>query len=211
MHPCLPPTHRQQAETLAIAMARGQLASKTDWPERCARLGLAAVGDAPGALRLAFFGKTLELLLPAFEAVIVETGKPPKTADLLLALHYLLCDQPVVPEGRWVSFREFPGGTFYWKPFLARSVQPLIKVIGSDRDRLRDRLTRFAGRIETGPAEALTARMTAIGRVEVLLIYRCGDDEFPPSADLLYDACARRIYGAEDAATLAGRVCLGLL
>jgi len=204
-------THRQQAEALAMAMARGQLASKTDWPERCVRLGLVTCEAACNIMRLPFFGKTLELHSPAFEAVIVETGKAPKTADLLLVLHYLLCDQPVVPEGRWVSFREFPGGTFYWQPFLARSVQPLIKAIGNDRDRLCDRLTRFAGRIEPGPADALTARMSAIGRVEVLLIYRCGDDEFPPSADLLYDACARRIYGAEDAATLAGRVCLGLL
>lgn len=208
---CAEPTHRQQAETLAIALARGQLAAKTDWPARRARLGLLTSGDASRVLRLAFFGKTLELHLPACDAVIVETGKPPKPADLLLVLHYLLCDQQVVPEDRWISFREFPGGAFYWQPFLARSVVPLITVIGNDRDRLRERLTRFAGRIEPGPADALTARITAISRIEVLLIYRCGDDEFPPSADLLYDACARRVYGAEDAAALAGRVCLGLL
>jgi hypothetical protein len=44
-----------------------------------------------------------------------------------------------------------------------------------------------------------------------MLVYRAGDDEFPASADLLFDACIRRVFCAEDAAVLGSRVCLGLL
>jgi len=204
-------THRKQAEALAIQLAVDKLAAQTDLTARCARLGLPDPETAHGAIRLPLFGQTVELRPPAFEGVAIGTGLPPKPADRLLALHYLLCDRPVAPEGRWITFRDFPGGAFYWQPFLARSIQPLVKAIGNDPELLRTRLARFAGTIEAGPADALSARIAAVGRIAVLLVYRAGDAEFPATADLLYDACARRVYGAEDAAVLGGRICLGLL
>ena len=204
-------THRKQAEVLAIQLAVDKLAEQPDLPARCGRLGLPDPVALHGAIRLPLFGQTLELRPPAFEGVVVETGQPPKPADRLLALHYLLCDLPVVPEGRWITFREFPGGAFYWQPFLARSIQPLVRAIGDDLGLLRARLERFAAKIEAGPADALSARIAAVGRIDVLFVYRPGDAEFPATSDLLYDACARRVYGAEDAAVLGGRVCLGLL
>ncbi|MHB9138667.1 MAG: DUF3786 domain-containing protein, partial [Victivallaceae bacterium] len=43
------------------------------------------------------------------------------------------------------------------------------------------------------------------------LIYRAGDDEFPPEAEVLFDAAVKRVYVAEDAAVMAGRICIGLL
>ena len=206
------PTNRQQAEALAIRMAVAKMNDRpdlTDLTNRCARMGLAAPALG-GKVRIPLLGRTLELQPPDFDGIVVETGKPPKPAERLLALHYLACDVPVAAENRWITFREFPGGAFYWQPFLARSVNPLIEAIGNDLDLLRERLERFAANIEDGPADTVSARIVAIGRIEVLLVYRAGDEEFPPSADLLYDACARRVYGAEDAAVLGGRVCLGL-
>jgi len=207
--------HRQQAEALAIQLAVKNLTADPtdppDLPHRCARLGLPDPATANGAIRMPFFGKTLSLLPPAFEGVICETGKSPKPTERLLALHYLLCALPVTPENRWMTFREFSGGAFYWQPFLSRSINPLIKAIGNDLDKLRERLTRFAAKIEPGSTDAISARIVAVGKIEVQLLYRAGDDEFPASADLLYDACARRVYGAEDAAVLGGRVCFGLM
>ena len=49
------------------------------------------------------------------------------------------------------------------------------------------------------------------GNLHVTLVYRAGDSEFGPAADLLFDACAKRVLCAEDAAWLASRICLGLL
>ena len=207
-----PLSHQQEATALAIQLAVKKLtdpSNPTDLTDRCASLGLPP--PAGGKVRIPLLGRTLELHDHTFEGVITDTGKPPKPIDRLLALHYLTSDSPVSPENRWITFREFPGGAFYWQPFLSRSVNPLIKAIGNDLDRLRERLARFAAKIEDGPADAVSARIVAIGRVEVLLVYRAGDDEFPPTADLLYDGCARRVFCAEDAAALGGRVCFGLM
>lgn len=210
-----PTTHQQQATALAIQLAVAKLADRsdpsdpTDLIARCARLGLPP--PAGGRVRIPLLGRTLELQPPAFDGVFADTNKPPKSTERLLALHYLTSDFPVSPEDRWITFREFPGGAFYWEPFRARSVNPLIESIGNDLGKLRERLARFSAKIEDEPADTVSARIPAIGRIEVLLVYRQGDDEFPPTADLLFDACARRVFCAEDAAALGGRVCFGLM
>ena len=205
-------THKQQAEALAIQIAVKRLAEQGDLAVRCERLGLNIPAACGGKVRVAMFGKMLEMTPPDFDGVVLETGKPPKNADRVLALHYLLCDVPVVPEGRWITFRDFPGGAFYWQPFLSRSIQPLVGRIGNDLNLLRERVQqRFAARIEDGPADALSARIQAVGNMDMLLVYRAGDDEFPASADLLFDAGFRRAFCAEDAVVLGSRVCLGLL
>ena len=205
-------THKQQAEALAIEMAVKRLAEQGDLAARCERLGLKNPADRDGKVHVAMFGKTLEMTPPGFDGVVKETGKPPKNADRLLALHYLLCDVPVVQEDRWITFRDFPGGAFYWQPFLSRSIQPLVGRIGNDLNLLRERVQqRFAARIESGPADALSARIQAVGNMDMLLVYRAGDDEFPASADLLFDAGFRRAFCAEDAVVLGSGVCLGLL
>jgi len=203
--------HQKQAAALAIQLACDKLAAGPSLSDRCARTGLPVPATANDAVRMPFFGKTLTLQPPGFDGLIVETGLPPKPSEHLLALHYLACDLPVTPENRWITFREFPGGAFYWPAFLSRAIHPLIKAIGNDLVKLRERLARFSAMNEDGPADTVSARMVAVGKIEVLLVYRAGDEEFPPSADLLYDGCARRVYGAEDAAVLGGRVCFGLM
>jgi hypothetical protein len=209
------PTNRQQAEDLAIRMAITRLRTPPNGEpaalaERCARLGLPPPG-VDGTLQIPFLGGTLTLQPDTFEAVRAGTGKPVKPVERLLALHYLCCEVAVAAEQRWIAFRDFPGGAFYWEPFCSRSVRPLLQAIGNDPAKLRARLPRFAATIEAEPADALAARITAVGRIEVLLVYRPGDQEFPASADVLFDACARRVFCAEDAAILASRICLGLL
>jgi hypothetical protein len=204
-------THKQEAEQEAIRLAVGKLAALDDWPARCVRLGLPAPTTPGGTVRIAVLGATVEMGPPDFQAVSAGAGKPPKPIDRLLALHYLLGEVSVAPTGEWVTFRDFPGGQFYWEPFLSRSAHPLIGHVGNDLDLLRNRLARFAARVEPLSDGGLQAIVPALGVIEMMLVYRPGDDEFPPSADVLYDACARRVLCAEDAAALGSRLCLGLL
>jgi len=90
-----------------------------------------------------------------------------------------------------------------------RTVAPLVRAIGSDLTALRARLDRFSW--SEIPMGDLGARIHAVGALHVTLSYRAGDDEFPPSADLLFDAAVKRALSTEDAAAMATRVCLGLL
>ena len=204
-------SHKQQAEQEAIRLAVVRLSALADWPTRCARLGLPDPAPPGGSIRIGVLGVTLEICPPDFRVVMIGSGKPPKPAEHLLALHYLLGDLPVVPAREWVTFREFPGGQFYWQPFLSRSIKPLVGRIGNNLDLLRDHLTRFSATVSSLPDGGLRATIRALGAIELMLVYRPGDDEFLPSADVLFDSCARRCLCAEDAAALGGRFCIGLL
>jgi hypothetical protein len=108
-----------------------------------------------------------------------------------------------------ISFRELPGGQFFWEPFLSRSVRPLLKRIGNNLELLKRNLHSFDW--EPASLGDFAARVHALGKVYLTLVYRVGDEEFPPSAELLFDACTKRVYNAEDATVLAGRICLDLL
>ena len=207
-------TNRQKAETVAAQRGAAALAA-VDLRARCASLRLAPPA-ADGAVTIRVFGQDVRLAPPDFSAVVTSSGQPARLTDRILAIHYLLCDVPVEPTGQWISFREFTGGPFYWGAFCSRSVKPLISRIGNDLELLRQNLGRFEWRpmdlpTSVAPIPLLAARIHSLGAIETSLIYRQGDDELEPTAELLFDACARRVLRAEDASVIASRICLGLL
>jgi hypothetical protein len=190
----------------AIELAVGQL-ENTDMNTRARLLGLEMADDSNIKMRV--FGKDMLLNTACFSLKNAADGKDAKPADRLLALHYLRCELPVKPAGELISFRDFSGGQFYYQPFLARTVIPLAGRFGNDLEQLKKNLGRF----DWTPLNLgdFAAEIHALGALSVTLIYRLGDDEFPAEAEVLFDASAKRIFEAEDAAVTAGRICIGLL
>jgi len=140
---------------------------------------------------------------------MTESGNPAHPVERVLALHYLLCEAPVIPTGELISFRELPGGHVYWEPFRSRTVIPLEKYFGNNLKLLQERLDRVAW--EGIPAGDLGAAIQGAGKLAVTLVYRTGDEEFLPGAEIFFDSCIRRVYSTEDAAVLAGRICMELM
>ncbi len=199
--------NKQKAEALAAERGAAKLA-EVDLAARCAGLKLQPPA-ADGSVVVRVFGQDLRLARPDFSATVVATGKPARAADRILAIHYLLCTTPVEPTGQWVTFRDFPGGQFYWGPFCSRTVKPLVGRIGNDVELLRKNLDRFAWQPLDVPD--LAAKIHAVGAVDAALIYRLGDEEMEPTAEVLFDACAKRVFCAEDVSVIGSRICLGLL
>ncbi|HPU90378.1 MAG TPA: DUF3786 domain-containing protein, partial [Spirochaetota bacterium] len=129
--------------------------------------------------------------------------------DRVLALHYLCAEGRPQESGEYASFRELPSGTFYWGPFRARSSAIIETVAGNDLELLRLGLAGFE--VTPFPAGDVGAAVHAIGVVRIALVYRAGDDEFPPSAEVLFDSVVRRVFGTEDAAVLAERFAVRLV
>jgi hypothetical protein len=197
---------KQIAQKEAIRLAIEEL-ENVDLTARCPSLGLSVPDN--GTLRLRVFGMNCILQQSDFQLINADTGDPAKLSDRILVLHYLLCDVPISPTNEPISFRALPGGQFYWQPFLSRTVKPLIARIGNDLELLRKNLQRFDW--EEVTMGVFGARIHAIGKFYVTLVYHLGDDEFPPTADTLFDACIKQVFVAEDVAVLASRICLGLL
>jgi len=201
---------QQTAKEAAVRNAWARL-GRVDLPARLRLLGLPAATD--GGVVLRAFGADLELRLADGAMLNRKTGKPASPNDRILLLHYLLSDvavpAPMTPAD-WIPFRDLPGGAFYLQPFLSRTANPLAAKIGNDLARLELNLDqRFDWeRIALGD---FGAKIHGLGNLYLTLIYSRGDDEFPPACEILFSAGVKRAYGADDAAALASRICLGLL
>ena len=196
---------KQDAQLEAIRQAVSKL-RQIDLPARCIALKFPV--PVNGRLKLRAFGADFQLTTDTFELFVCKTGAPAKEADRILILHLLLCDVPLNPSDELITFRDFPGGTFYLEPFLSRTVRPLVKRYGNKLDELKAAMCRFDFQpLEIGD---FSVRIHAVGCLYVTLVYRLGDDEFPAEAELFFNAPIKRAFCAEDAAVLAGRICFRL-
>jgi len=191
-------SNKQQAVEKAVNIAIKKLKS-VDIKKRCELHGLKISGDK---LKMRLFGKDVSLDINDFST----DAKP---ADILLVLHYLLCDIPVKETGELISFREFPGGQFYYEPFLSKTIKPLINMYGNDIESIKRCMAKFD--YEEVNLGDFGAKIQSFGPFEITLIYRLGDDEFPVDAEVLFDSSFKRIFVAEDASVIASRICIGLL
>ena len=196
----------QEAQREAVRRSAAALLS-VDLRERCRLLGLPA--PCENTLRFRAFGQDVLLQLPGFDLARADTGQPAKLGDQILVLHYLRCQRSIQPTGDLISFRDMPGGRFYWPAFRARSVVPLIQRVGNRLEALKQNLSRFDWQPFT--LGDFSAKIHGIGRLDAFLIYHCGDEECSPEADVLFDACIKQVYASEDVAVFASRICLGLL
>lgn len=198
--------NREEAVGKAIDTAVAALRS-VDLSLRCRALALPV--PQAGTIHLRMFAR--DVILEADSLVLCDalSGEPAKPADRLLLLHYLQCDLPIRETGALVTFRDFPGGQFYYHPFLSRSVNILLQRFGNNVDALAGNFARFdTVSVDKGDA---AARIAVFGPLSATLVYHRGDDEFPPAAVFLFDESVKKALGAEDAAVIASRICLGLL
>jgi hypothetical protein len=106
-----------------------------------------------------------------------------------------------VPETfRLISFDKVPGGTAYAATFRQRAVRPLADMFGLDRKRFARVLEEF-GAVPTAYADH-SWKLPALPRVPVYLLLWEGADEFPPSANLLFDGSVSAYLETEAIAIL---------
>jgi hypothetical protein len=199
-------TNKREALREAACMAAAKLRG-VDLVSRCRALDLPAP-QSDGVLRVNVLARTIEFAPPEFEARVLATGDEAHPIDRLLVLRYLLCDVPVKASGRWITFREFPGGQFYFPAFRSRAIDPVVRVIGDDLGFLKSCLSKLDW--EEMDKGDFSARVRVFGKVELALVYHRAADELPADLDVLFDSSLKRAYGAEEASALAARTCMSL-
>jgi hypothetical protein len=124
----------------------------------------------------------------------------------ILFLRYL-CEGKYLPsQGKRLSYNEFPWGQVYYRNFEGRCLRRCARVFGKD-------IKKFVKMIENNPnlnAEAVNTgdaayRLEFINGLYITIILWAADDEFPPSAQLLFDDNFVFAFTAEDLA-VAGEV-----
>jgi hypothetical protein len=122
----------------------------------------------------------------------------------LLALLYLSRARAGPLANQWVPYRELKDGLFYAKSFQETVEERLCRRFGEDLEGLREACAALGGReVDQGD---LGMVLNTFPRLPLLIILWRGDEEFEPSARILFDASADSYLNAFELRMLCGEV-----
>ncbi len=184
-----------------LAIARQMLADRNPH-EVCWR---ASVKYDEGAQEfiVPFLKKNYRVTYPSGEVYHPEEKDVPLDTQILI-LHYLYHAEGVPLHHKWISFKELPSGQIYITPFHNRAIRPLIKYFGNNTSALIKAGLALGGeKKEFGDA---SVTIPVFPMVPVTYIVWEGDDEFPPSGNVLFDSSAPHYLPTEDYAVIGSKV-----
>ena len=158
-----------------------------------------------GELRLTLWGQVYLVTYPDFIAYEEESGEICSLWRQGLFLHYLRTADGQPLADRWVSLREIEGGEFYHRASQGYSGDRLAKHFGNDVEAFRRAAERAGGeRRDLGDA---AYSFLALPRVPLAVIYWKGDEEFPSTAQVLFDTSAGHYLPVDLLSLLGSELC----
>jgi hypothetical protein len=143
------------------------------------------MGQGRGELHLALLGMPVIVTYPDFLAINSSTDEKISSLKQALLLYYLQKSTGADAGGKWIAFADLPQGRIYSSAFQGYTGDSLAKQFGTDLGAFCTACERAEGKAyEFGDASYL---FTALPKIEILITYRLGDEEFPSSCVLLFD------------------------
>lgn len=121
-----------------------------------------------------------------------------------LFLYYLSLADGTPAAGAWLSFRELPNGWLYHLAFHSYTGAVLVRTLAGDTAALARGAARVGGR--TISAGDCGYEFQVLPRVKLAIVYWCGDEEFPPDAQVLFDAAASHYLPVDGLAYVASHL-----
>ncbi|HUV74091.1 MAG TPA: DUF3786 domain-containing protein [Anaerolineae bacterium] len=162
-----------------------------------------------GRFILEYLGQPYHISYPEFEARDVEAVQECAPGLRFLFLHYFRKADGSRLADRWIAYRELPDGMFYFHAFQGYSGTRLVKAFENDLARFEEAASRAGGEaLSHGDAGFM---FRPLPRVPMAVLYWLGDDEFPPNANVLFDASAGHYLSTDGLAVLGSELCSKIL
>lgn len=175
---------------LAHYQARFQASDPREIRERLP--GAAFDGEA---FSLTLLGKEYRITHPDGTVTAVDASEPPLPTQTFL-LRYLLEGKEAAWDGGWKTFREMPWGEMYIKPYTGRVLTRAAFTFGTRLEAFRAACAKMgAVPVPHGDAGFL---FDFLGPFQMQILVWAGDEEFPPSAQVLYSDNFGSGFAAED-------------
>jgi hypothetical protein len=175
--------------------------------ERCG-VPFEQTGEGEGAFLLRLMGTEYRGEFPVFGLRAVrDQGDPIRDpAEKILLCRYL-CEGKYVPcRGKQLSYNEAPSGPLYYRNFEGRCLKRAAFAFGKDPALFRRIVESVPGlRFEALDKADAGYRFEFLNGLFMSLLIWAGDEEFPPSAQMLFDDNFVFAFAAEDLA-VAGEV-----
>jgi hypothetical protein len=128
------------------------------------------------------------------------TGPQPniKYSWKTLLLRYLINARGIKPSGHMIHYRDVPDGNIYYSNFYGRCLLRLGKTFKKNPHQLSLGLEALGG-TAIGKAD-ISYEVPFINNIILYVLYWHGDDEFPPSTQILFSDNVSYYFSAEDLA-----------
>jgi hypothetical protein len=199
----------QPGQIYAVPLAHYQgLYEALDPREAAERCGVPfeQTGEGTGFFLLRLMGTEYRGAFPVFE-LHSDRGEPLRdSAERILLCRYL-CEGRYVPgRGKQLSYNEAPSGPLYYRNFEGRCLKRAAFAFGNDPALFRRIVESAPGlRFEALDKGDAGYRFEFLNGLFMSLLIWAGDEEFPPSAQMLFDDNFVFAFAAEDLA-VAGEV-----
>jgi len=164
-------------------------------------------GEGGEKILIYFFSEPYRIRFPQME-FSSPTKKTISLVTRILLLHYLIRADGSLLTGKWVAYKDIPGGLLYAGVFARRVTEPLQRKFGKSAKWFNEVGIKSGGRpVEVGNASFI---FEVFPYVPLQYVLWEGDEEFPPSVQLLFDASVDHYLSLEDIVVL-GQITTGRL
>ena len=160
-----------------------------------------------------FMGSTYEISFPDYKISHKEDEKgvyPLEEAmnAKIFMVRYLSEKAKTLSSGKFLTYREVPWGEVYFRQFQGRCLMRLAFSYGNKLEAFKKVMTAMGAKpLEQGDCAFELEFMEGFF---IRLILWEGDDEFPPSSQILFSDNFAVTYDAEDLA-VAGDICINMM
>ncbi|MGM9605250.1 MAG: DUF3786 domain-containing protein [Faecousia sp.] len=145
---------------------------------------------------LKLLGRSFAIAHPDYAIRALDGGAVPPLPTQTFLLRYLLESKKITWTGTWKTFREMPWGEMYIKPYTGRVLTRAAFTFGTRIDAFRAACEKMgATPLPHGDAGY---QFDLIGDYRMQILVWEGDEEFPPSAQVLYSDNFAQGFAAED-------------
>ncbi len=140
----------------------------------------------------------------------IRSERPVTKTERLLILHYLMKAGGMPIKNQFLAFRDIPmGGSLYAPTFESRAVEELRAAFGAVPERIFDHMEALGGHKNTIGDVSVT--LPVLPRLPIHFVIWAGDEEFPPSASILFDASISDYLVVEDVVMLGSIAAYALI
>jgi hypothetical protein len=190
-----------------------QQAQALDPNELAMRIGAEFIPADRAVLQIPWWGQNLHLLWP--ELIPEDLGNAPVRDDILaLLLYHFLISRGEPLTGRWISFSELPDGKFYAQAYQGYSGNVLQTAFSNDQSAFERAASSAGGKrlsILQSPEQSGSSGLPdsafvfqPLPRLALLAVMWPGDEDFPATYQVIFDASAPQHLPTDVCAILGG-------
>lgn len=136
--------------------------------------------------------------------VLCVTNKEISMHTKILILHYLTYAKGVPLQSKPISYKELPDGAIYIEPFTRRAIKPMLDNFGDNPEEFIETAQLLGGVSDKYGDFSFT--INVFPNVPITYVIWAGDDEFPATGNILFDASASYYLPTEDYALVSSMV-----